>query len=348
MPDNTSDDAQRNTITHRVDGSVFDAIRDAGGKADHIIIGDTNHTDLETRSFLSGQDLITCLAEAGVGHLCLEVTPRHQHLADSFIRGDVSRVQFEQAFSDAISLQSHGEVTKADFVASIADSIEHATAVGMDIHFVDVNADASPPPLSSPVSQRIYDVAIQNYETETGLHAGSINTVENAVYALAYNAKEGHITPDTYYQIRAELLQNSRRYDSQTADVIDRETNGEKSAIIYGAAHDDMPTRMAGDVLVVDAYNNGNANNNSQYGFLYEDRYLMVREGREESRTTEGEPDIVHFLGGDTYVTDQADANMINGLTLTEVDLPNGPGVVVPLADDVLKDLPTSLPRPGS
>ncbi len=336
-----------NTITHRVNGSVYDAISTAGQNCDYVVIGDTNHTDLSTRTFLSSPELISSLAAAGISHLCLEITPKHQHLADDLYNNRITKSQFETSFANAITLKTSGEVTEADFANSIANTIDYAKQAGIAVHFVDPSSDAYPT-LSTPISQEIYNTAIEKYETETGLEPGSVRTIENAIYGLAYAAQQNHITADMYYKLRAELQINSRHHDDQTVDIIDRETNGEKTAVIYGAAHDNLATKLNGEVLVIDAYNNKTAVGNPVDGFSFQDRYRLLQNREDSSETAEGQPDIVHILGGDTYVTDQANPETLQGLNLTKVNLPNGPGIVAPLPLENTTPLPSTLPPPNS
>ena len=145
-------DPVKNSITHEIKGTVFDTIRSAGQHADHILIGDTDHSDIETRQFLSSPELIRSLAEAGATHLCVEVPEMKSELAEQYMAGTITRDDFISAFESSISLANTGEVSEHDMAVSIADTIDHAQAVQMQIHFVDPSSNAIPI-LSTPVSQ---------------------------------------------------------------------------------------------------------------------------------------------------------------------------------------------------
>ena len=125
------------------------------------------------------------------------------------------------------------------------------------------------------------------------------------------------MTPDMYKQLFTEILMNSRYSDGQLAEYVERVTDGEKAAVIYGAGHDDIASQLGGNVLVVDAYNNHNVNidydpsNPAPPVFTPINWYETVNNADSPGRTPAGEPDVVHILGGGTYMTDQAESEHV-------------------------------------
>lgn len=122
--------------------------------------------------------------------------------------------------------------------------------------------------------------------------------------------------------------------DSQLAQNIVDASGGQKTAVIYGSWHDDLPERLPGEVLVAD---------------IYENREAFESTDPQESPgfKVAGSPDFVYLAEeGEMYVTDAAEPSLTNGLTETPVQDP----VQAPALPNFLENTPQdpSLTAPRS
>lgn len=326
-------------ITGRVSDSLFDTIRTAGLGADNILIGDNDHTDLQTRQLMASPELIRSLAETGATHLCIEVPQDYDYLGQQYASGQITRADFITQMSIFIDPINRGEVTENDLLNGIADTIDNAKQYGMQVHFVDPGVVHLQVQFSRE-SERILDRALERYERETGKTLTVNSSFQDVQDFMTHVMQPGNLSEAE----RAQLLRDfvlSRTNDEQLYNNIQAATNGEKTAIMYGAGHDNLAARLGGSLLVVDLYRDpGNYNN------------LHTREipGFDAA----GEPDIVHVVStGQTFVTDSADPHMTAGLNTQPAQGPLPDPLSFPtseppaVARDISDPVPSAPPSPG-
>ncbi|MCB1841160.1 MAG: hypothetical protein KDI61_13005 [Alphaproteobacteria bacterium] len=291
----------RAQINGRVNGTLFDSIRTAGLAADNIVVGDGNHTDLETRQLLSSEDMMKSLAEAGCAHVCIEVDAGMDYLAQQYASGQITREHFINTLSIFLDVINPGEVTEGDFLNSVADTIDNAKKFGMDVHFVDNDISNLQVNLSRE-SERLLSRAIRRYQHETGNRINQNSSPHDLQQFFKYMDDHHLLTAEQWGTLRQDFIA-ARTNDEALYNNVQAVTNGEKTAVIYGAGHDDLVRRMGGSPLVVDVYSDPAQYNRSQLNEL-------------PGFNTAGEPDIVHITdGSQTYVTDEADPHLTGGLS---------------------------------
>ncbi|MCB1680336.1 MAG: hypothetical protein H6858_07090 [Rhodospirillales bacterium] len=303
--------AERAKTTGRVEGSIFDTIRSAGLAADNILIGDGDHTKDSVNNFKGGRELIQSLAEAGASHLCLEVSSSYDGLAQEYYRREITREQFLDRLN--IEPANPGEVSREDMINRIADQIDYARQFGMQVHFVDPIRDTLQVTYR-PETQEILQRAIERYISETGRTQPPEDFGDFWVHANRNN----YFTEREAEMIFEDVIA-SRVQDGPLYDTIQRVTNGEKTAVIYGAGHDELAARMSsnGSLLVVDVHAN-----RTSYD-IGEDQMRDVPVSHPE-----GQPDLVYMVDtNQTYLTDQADTALTGGL---KMEAPGGHNVPDP------------------
>lgn len=291
----------RAQITGRVDGTLFDSIRTAGLAADNIFVGDGNHTDLETRQLLSSDDMMKSLAEAGASHVCLEIPKSLDFLCQQYQSGQISRADFTSRLSGGIYLMNDGEVTQADLVESVANTIDSAKKYGMEVHFVDPDVSNLQVNFSRE-SERILSRGLRRYERDTGIKIDQNSSLYDREQFFKYMDDHHYLTDEQWGTIRRDFVA-ARTSDEALYNNIQAVTNGEKTGVIYGAGHDDLVRRAGGSPLVVDVYSDPG-------------QYNRARSTEIPGFNSAGEPDIVHITdGSQTYVTDEADPHLTGGLS---------------------------------
>lgn len=298
--------ADHASVTGRSQNDLYSTLSAAGQYADIILIGDSDHTNRGVRSLLTSEALIKSLAESGVHHLAIEVPEQYQPLIENYQQGKISPDQFRTGMQSFFVL-NQGEVTREDFINGLVETIDNANKYDIKVHAVDAGAGTSTSFRFSAESQAAWDRAESAYEQQTGLNIDTYSSPE-AVQAFIMYAKEHELFSEEETQKMADEFFAARFDDSALHQNIIAAANGEKTAVIYGAVHDDLPRRLQESgmaPLVVDIYSN-------KAGFEATGKIDLP------TRNPAGEPDIVHFQGsGQTYVTDQLESGLGRDLSVT-------------------------------
>ncbi len=276
-------------ITGKVEGDLTSSLAGAGLSANHIIVGDTNHADQGVRNVLASREMMQGLAESGVAHVCLEIPSYLQDYADQYRSGDMSYDEFRQVMQENIILQNEGEVDEESFIRSAANTIAHASQFGIDVHFVDPGLPMPPEEAAQAMGRVLLD-----YETSTGNEI-DFSDADSMRGALTYMLDNELIAPDDMeiLKVYGGEFMNERLNDQALYDNIMAATNGEKTAIIYGAAHDHLGELLGDNVMVFDIYEDG--------------KTFYDHQDNDGQATIEGEPDFVYVIRDDSvYATDQA------------------------------------------
>ena len=312
--------------------NYHDALVSAASKADYIVIGDTDHTDLKTRQYLSSEPFIESLAQSGVKHISIEVPFAYNKSVESFQSGAITKDEFINDLSD-FGLVSDGEVTKDDFIHSIVSTVELAQKYGVQVHASDPILDI-----------RVIEVAIEvlddlaSYEGISGKvqsdahkiigQLSKVNSLTDAgeFVSIIDSVRSDH--PEIWADITSDKVLDEafrRRITDDTPlfDIIEQQTNGEKTAIIYGAAHDNIVEQLndkdfLGDnTLVIDVVKHY-SHMEWVSGFVND---KVVPAGGNESSIELGRPDLVINLDVDSmYIMDKASDEFTEGLSFSEFD----------------------------
>jgi len=296
------DDAR---ITGRVEGDVTSTIAAAGMSADYIIIGDTNHSDQGVRNALAGPELMQGLAESGVAHICLEVPSYLQPLADQYRNGELSYEEFQESMQESIFLANEGEVDEESFVRSVANTIAYGSRFGIDVHFVDPGLPIPP----QEVTDALVDV-MSDYELHTGLEI-DYSDAEALRGVLDYMVENELISDENMaiLEQHGSGFMDERLNDQNLYNNIIAATNGEKTAIIYGAAHDHLGELLGDNVMVLDIYDEG--------------KNFYKQQDHDGDARPAGEPDFVYILrDGAVYITDHASLEQSQAVTVDEDGAP--------------------------
>lgn len=299
-------------ITGKVDGTFNDAITSASRASNYIYIGDTNHTLSNLREFLSSETLMRDLAESGVARVMLEVPESMQFYAEQYQAGAIDRDEFMQAADrQRYDILNTGEITKDDMLNSFMDTMDHAKQFGMTVHFVDPGL---PQPTMDDIKMLMEAVEIYNENSTDDIDL--TKTDSERIKEAMIEMRDRDLVPDELQTKLEEFMtrfMGERLNDENLYDNIIEAADGQKTAIIYGARHDDLIERLESDgvpVTVIDAYGDG-------------ENFYRTNDNDNISVTTEGEPDLVFIVeDGTTFVTDHASDLQTDGLTVDDGAVP--------------------------
>ena len=298
---------------HVTQGDVYQTIASAGSYADQILIGDTNHMNPGMRTFLSGEKLMKSLAQAGVSHVCLEIPQSIQHLVDEYDSGKWNRRELSILLKYRVSPHNGGPLTQEEMINSIIDTIDNAKKYGMKTHCVDDGAGDLDIDLSRD-TKKLLKEAMKDYRKETGIKLRDpvpADDLENFI-KKAFTDSVHFTTRDERQAvlkgISRDAVATRISSDAGMYENVLQATKGEKTAIIYGAGHDDLARLMKKDnPLVVDI--------RIDHRSYFKDR-MNIR----ESENKFGQPHMVHILkGGQVYLTENADPHMMQDLKTEKV-----------------------------
>lgn len=236
-------------ITGEVQDEFGDFLTKSTEGSIYTLIGDGNHTNADVNQFISSDDFIKSLAEAGNLHVCLEVPIQHQDLADALHNQEITKDEFVDLMKERVSLHNNGrDVSLDDALNRVATQIDTARQYGMKTHFVDPG---------------------HNYDTST---------------------REG---------------MRKRLDDTEMAKNILNATGGQKTAVIYGSAHDHV-AQILKPSTVIDIREDDNA-------------FTRDRHSTKNFPKIEGAPDFVYSVEeGNIYSTDRAEGRETNNLTIED------------------------------
>ena len=261
-------------VTPSIQSAPFSVITQAATAMDAqlIAIGDTDHTDPLTRFSLSGKQLITSLAEAGVTQLALEIPHLTRNLIERYQAGEIDRDSLKNGLKETIHLvNAQGELTKEEFIESIARTLDHAKTACITITAIDPGVGFDGSYRNSPEADEAYMQLARVYVSQGGYLSNFISADEGAAFQqwIKNLGKEGLEKILTHKQLD-DIIKNeeqrleARLDDTELAKAVDElrlGNPGEKVAIIYGAGHDNFIAKLQeltdNNVLVVDVHSNG-------------------------------------------------------------------------------------------
>lgn len=213
---------------------LFDYSTDLLGELDKltpekpfIMLGDTDHSDPALRSYLLSDELVDALAAADIRHIYLEMPPSMQPDIDALSEGRVAPKDFMQAYG-SMSMWLNPDEEK---VASekLVMFILHAASHGIKLHAIDGQENISG--VASLAAVSYLDSAIK---THNKLCQRPFNEAGEAFFTY-FDATR--LPLKIAGSIGMMQVYNARMDDTAAIPTILKTYNGEKSAIIYGAAH---------------------------------------------------------------------------------------------------------------
>lgn len=135
---NAADSARAGTAPGLV--SIVDRATRGG---QHVFFGEPHAEGMILRQYeilAQNPQLFQVAAKNGVKHLALEFSSNNQEIVDDFVAGEISESIFKKNIGkkfDSVWLKT--EEDKKAFIDDFTRTIENAKAVGMKVHFADVN-----------------------------------------------------------------------------------------------------------------------------------------------------------------------------------------------------------------
>lgn len=230
-----------------------------------LILGDTNHANNKIKEFVAQPQMMKALSNAGVKHMMLEVPSSQEKHLHAYENGEMSRDDFVEKMSDRWETgyyddhaRERGEMT--------ADIVDNAAQNGIQVHFVDGNEGITSryqEAYQGGLTKGLDDYAAQRGLTKREV-ANQLSNPETApqvqqhLYGYLQKNDPAALTalaednPDG-----AEFMKRrvGEKVDKALGERIDAASNGEKSAVFYGSAHN-IATNISGGSVKIDIVGN--------------------------------------------------------------------------------------------
>lgn len=231
-------------------------IRELGDSKHYVLLSDTDHEQVENRSFINQPEHFAAMKQAGYDHLVIEMPEQLNKLAQEFQRGEVNRYVFSSVVNDVWSF-NFDQKKKSEHITAIADMLELGRAHGIKVHFGD--------PLTAQGdldnhNHKLFNVVDHHlHETARGGPTGAahrellklfdgMKSVEDAQRNVARIQEllpqwADSLTEAQRQSLRqdvekiGELPIEKRLNDQPLADTIQRLTGGGKAVILFGVQH---------------------------------------------------------------------------------------------------------------
>ena len=193
----------------------------------YVMLGDTDHSDMELRHFLHSPLLVDKLAAAGIRHIFLEIPPDYQPDIDALSAGQITPKEFAKA-NGAMTMWASGDAANEAALRS-ANFIAYAAQRGLQVHAVDAQKNIG------TVTSLVFSGYIESY---VGTYQKMCNQpLESAGrrYDMYHAISRAPLWLAAQFAMPSIL--NARMDDTDAVNSIRRLSKGEPSVIIYGAAH---------------------------------------------------------------------------------------------------------------
>lgn len=238
-------------LTRRYTNNLPEIISRAGAHGDHILIGDTDHSQLDIHQRVASPDVLKALAENGISKIFIERDQTLQNFADQLYQGEIDRDQFIDRMSARMEMMHVDEDISRQFHASTADLILGAKGFGMEVYFADPGVENLKFPSEIIAA---YDQVFARYLEENGISQSDSDEYlkdpekHNDFKAYAVDRIVGIVGADRYQELMKDWIPQQRLDDTNLAKFINEKSGGEPVAVFYGSSH--MQTERGIDELL--------------------------------------------------------------------------------------------------
>jgi hypothetical protein len=207
----------------------------------YIFFGDNNHSDTRIPDYFFGGDNIKNMVASGIKHVFLERPYQMQNLVDDLAAGKITVDQFVEEHHKKLPVGWLNEADAKQLARNLGNAIVKLDAAGVKTHFVDdvtrLRNRLGPDGLK-PFAEM--QKGVREYHAQ---HANGRPFIFHSKLVLAYTfnnlAKKGAAAKADMQGLAkaGQVIMEERHNDTETAARIRAIAGGEKSAILYGAAH---------------------------------------------------------------------------------------------------------------
>ncbi len=283
--------------------SLADTVRAGFMHADTLLLGDTGHDHYqEITGALGRQDVQVAIAESAGMHIFLELPEYRQKLVDQFqrkaanpdvepnIKTFADRFEHEVDYeADVERWQYNPEEATQDYLQNyVAPLLDRSAKLGIDVHLLDQGNGLFEKGKAVDLKNRLFETIDERKRVRTEQDVENPR-VKSRLDKL--DARYQELRDDTY--VAHQKFYEARHGDENLADIVNREADGEKSIILFGAGHgsrhNDFEEHLKGGALKIDI-----AISREDYESDYSGELVRLR--KFDPRYGEDPADLVYFL----------------------------------------------------
>jgi len=224
------------------------------GNQQFTLLGDSDHSNLEIRSFIARETTMATLRAQGITKLFIEFPPElsllgvsedFQKMGDAAAKGDISRDAFIK-FISASAYQpafQYSTEDKQKTYGITADIFINAGKNGIRVICADtdpsiiMNVSNSKYPMLRQMSND-FQKGMQVEMANEGIKPGALQSQQLPAISTKVQEKMfERYTPTQVHELGDEFWSERLNWDQQVAASIIRQSGNEKSAVFYGVMH---------------------------------------------------------------------------------------------------------------
>jgi hypothetical protein len=227
--------------------AASEVIQQVTSENQFTLFQDFNHDDKSVNNFIHSKEFVQDLAKGGTKHLVLEGLESNQKSVDAYMSGKMSREDFEKTVvKEGWVDDDFKNINPKDYASNLSETLDAARENGIKIHYCERGNNEPYSDLREGVNSELqltkdggngYKTVGELREAYSKFKSPEGKKTYEKLVEMGFDDKTALDDPKFQKNLDDKFFKERNDNDKQLADDIAKATKGEKTAVVYGAAH---------------------------------------------------------------------------------------------------------------